>query len=75
MVPSAVIDSDPIRFVYCALLSRESDFELRSVPLAEIGKSKGGPCSARQSSRQERHGCADYRKSPPSRSGCHRDGM
>jgi len=34
----AVIDSDPVRFVgFRALLSTESDFELQSVALAEIG--------------------------------------
>jgi len=34
----AVIDSDPLRFVgFQALLSAESDFELESVALAEIG--------------------------------------
>jgi hypothetical protein len=34
----AVIDSDPLRFVgFRALLSSESDFELRSVSLTEIG--------------------------------------
>jgi DNA-binding NarL/FixJ family response regulator len=34
----AVIDSDPVRFVgFRALLSAESDFELQSVGLAEIG--------------------------------------
>jgi len=34
----AVIDSDPVRFVgFRALLSAESDFELESVALAEIG--------------------------------------
>ena len=34
----AVIDSDPVRFVgFRALLSAESDFELQSVALAEIG--------------------------------------
>jgi DNA-binding NarL/FixJ family response regulator len=37
----AVIDSDPIRFVgFRALLSAESDFELQSVALAEIGTNK-----------------------------------
>jgi DNA-binding NarL/FixJ family response regulator len=34
----AVIDSDPVRFIgFRALLSAESDFELQSVALAEIG--------------------------------------
>jgi len=34
----AVIDCDPLRFLgFCALLSSESDFELQSVPLNEIG--------------------------------------
>jgi len=38
MVRIAVIDSDPLRFVgFRALLSVESDFELRSVALAELG--------------------------------------
>jgi DNA-binding NarL/FixJ family response regulator len=38
MVHIAVIDSDPLRFVgFRALLSAESDFELQSVALAEIG--------------------------------------
>ncbi len=38
IVHIAVIDSDPLRFVGVrALLSVESDFELRSVALAEIG--------------------------------------
>jgi DNA-binding NarL/FixJ family response regulator len=38
MVRIAVIDSDPVRFVgFRALLSAESDFELQSVALAEIG--------------------------------------
>jgi DNA-binding NarL/FixJ family response regulator len=38
MVHIAVIDSDPLRFVgFRALLSTESDFELESVALAEIG--------------------------------------
>lgn len=38
MVRIAVIDSDPLRFVgFRALLSVESDFELQSVALAEIG--------------------------------------
>jgi DNA-binding NarL/FixJ family response regulator len=35
----AVIDCDPLRFLgFCALLSSESDLELQSVPLNEIGK-------------------------------------
>jgi DNA-binding NarL/FixJ family response regulator len=39
MIRIAVIDSDPLRFVgFRALLSAESDFELRSVALAEIGE-------------------------------------
>jgi len=38
MVRIAVIDSDPLRFVgFRALLSAESDFELESVALSEIG--------------------------------------
>jgi DNA-binding NarL/FixJ family response regulator len=38
MVRIAVIDSDPLRFVgFRVLLSSESDFELQSVPLSEIG--------------------------------------
>jgi len=38
MVRIAVIDSDPLRFVgFRVLLSAESDFELHSVALAEIG--------------------------------------
>jgi len=41
MVRIAVIDSDPLRFVGLrALLSAESDFELQSVALAEIGVSE-----------------------------------
>jgi len=38
MVHIAVVDSDPVRFVgFRALLSSESDFDLQSVSLAEIG--------------------------------------
>ena len=37
----AVIDSDPLRFVgFRELLSSESDFDLQSIPLSEIGTSQ-----------------------------------
>jgi DNA-binding NarL/FixJ family response regulator len=42
MVRIAVIDSDPLRFIgFRALLSSESDFDLQSVSLAEIGTHQG----------------------------------
>jgi DNA-binding NarL/FixJ family response regulator len=42
MVRIAVIDNDPLRFVgFRALLSSESDFELQSVSLTEIGVHQG----------------------------------
>ena len=38
----AVVDSDPLRFVgFRSLLSSESDFELYSVSLAEVGANQG----------------------------------
>ena len=41
MVHIAVIDSDPVRFVgFRALLAPESDFELHSVALADIGTNR-----------------------------------
>jgi hypothetical protein len=50
----AVIDSDPLRFVgFRALLSSESDFELQSVSLTEIGTHQEVDVVL-QSSRRER---------------------